>query len=86
MVEKWCGRCGNVSEYDITASYCINCGARSLDYTCTCGRTHVGGMPCHCEPPVENNIVDQYQTKNLHGMTLAQFTTARHLWKEKGIE
>lgn len=91
MITKHCGKCAQYAQYDESASYCIHCGERSLDYRCTCGRSHAGGMPCHCEKPyVDNNprIIhnNQYNTINLRGLTLEQYTTPKHLWKEKGIE
>jgi len=67
MVTKWCGSCGHVNKYDDAASFCINCGKRTLDYRCLCGRLHFGGMPCHCEKiPTRMKVVDQYQTTKLY--------------------
>jgi hypothetical protein len=77
LVNKWCGQCGLVFKADIHAAYCIQCGKRSLDYICTCGRKHVGGIPCHCKPQEQIHNVDvrnQYNTINLRGVTIEQYT------------
>jgi len=76
MITKWCGICGYANEYDESASYCTQCGKRSLDYRCLCGRLHAGGMPCHCEP-IDTKYPTMYDTVNLHGLTIKEFTTGK---------
>jgi hypothetical protein len=72
--KKSCGACGALDVYDERASYCIHCGKRALDYTCgICGRKHVGGMACQCEPDAHYRYDMQYNTRKLEHTTIAEF-------------
>lgn len=53
MTVKRCTTCGRFHAYEEADAFCVECGHRSLDTTCACGRTfeyamEVDGGTLHC--------------------------------------
>ena len=40
MLVKRCSVCGRFRNYHEEDAYCVNCGNKSLENQCTCGRTY----------------------------------------------